>query len=240
MKRIHFISGIVGILIFTSCTNQSTNENILNDTIKKSGINTDSVYTESRMPSEEFLVIHGRDIWVRDVQVTGQVVMKLNEGDRCRILNKSELSLVKGLPDYWYQVEFNNKKGWVFGSQTSLALFKPLNGPFSGSFSTCADELVSLSETPPSYSYTFKDGKFTFSVAAGYSIEGKFIQNDNQLTLQPMNLTFGSPEGNESKPVSGKILFRIFIKDNIVCFTEIENKMSEKEYSAMPGCFCKD
>jgi hypothetical protein len=66
------------------------------------------------------LVIHGKDIWVRDVPSTGKVVMKLNEGNACEVIKKGTFQLIRGVPDYWYKIRFEGKVGWVFGSQTSL------------------------------------------------------------------------------------------------------------------------
>lgn len=69
--------------------------------------------------SSNSLIIHGKDIWVRDEPTTGKVVMKLNEGDKCKILEKDRLEIIRGTADYWYHIEFEGKSGWVFGSQTS-------------------------------------------------------------------------------------------------------------------------
>lgn len=66
------------------------------------------------------LVIHGKDIWVRDEPATGEVVMKLNEGDRCEIISRGYQEIIRGMNDYWYEIEFKGNTGWVFGAQTSI------------------------------------------------------------------------------------------------------------------------
>lgn len=68
---------------------------------------------------EEVLFINGNDIWVRDVPTNGEVIMKLNQDDRCRFIEKGRFEVIRGVPHFWYQIEFDNKIGWVFGSQTS-------------------------------------------------------------------------------------------------------------------------
>ena len=69
---------------------------------------------------QEILLIEGKDIWVRETPKTGKVVMKLNEGDVCVVLNKSDAQVIRGSKYFWYYIDFNGSKGWVFGSQTSL------------------------------------------------------------------------------------------------------------------------
>jgi len=72
----------------------------------------------SSVSSEEFLTIKGKNIWVRDEPGTGKVVMKLNEGDQCKVFGHEQFEIIRGQADYWYQIEFNGQKGWVFGAQT--------------------------------------------------------------------------------------------------------------------------
>jgi len=81
-----------------------------------------SISTTASNDQKNFLIIHGTNIWVRKTPATGKVVMKLNEGDRCKILNKKRLEIIRGNADYWYNIEFKGKKGWVFGSQTSVKM----------------------------------------------------------------------------------------------------------------------
>jgi hypothetical protein len=71
------------------------------------------------------LFIHGKEIWVRDSPTTGKVVMKLNDGDRCKILEKGKAETIRGSADYWYKIEYTEKQGWVFGSQTSVKKNNP-------------------------------------------------------------------------------------------------------------------
>ncbi len=73
---------------------------------------------ESKNSNE--LTIKGNEIWVRSEPSTGKVVMKLNDGDKCKIIEKGEKEQIRGMVDYWYKISYDGKEGWVFGSQTNL------------------------------------------------------------------------------------------------------------------------
>ncbi|TPN83934.1 SH3 domain-containing protein [Aquimarina algicola] len=66
------------------------------------------------------LTILGNRIWVRSEPISGKLVFTANDGDVCRIIDKGERQTIGLITDYWYQIVFKNKKGWVFGSQTSI------------------------------------------------------------------------------------------------------------------------
>lgn len=46
--------------------------------------------------------------------------MKLNTGDKCKVLEKGLKDTIRENIDYWYKIEFNSQQGWVFGSQSSI------------------------------------------------------------------------------------------------------------------------
>jgi hypothetical protein len=185
------------------------------------------------------LLIKGKDIWVRDIPSTGKVLMKLNEGDKCKILKKGKLAVIKGLPDYWYQVEFDQKTGWIFGSQTNLALFQATDKPITGNLVNCDDEIVNSAETPSSYSYSFKPDKtFQFSVAAGYLIRGKLEWVSNVVTLKPERLIMDTPDGSSESDLKGSISFAVYFHKQLICLVEKENRMIDKNYVPSGGCFC--
>lgn len=99
MKTKFFFITATFVLIFIGCgENNSTTKK---DTVKQ-------------------LIIEGKDIWVREIPVTGEVIMKLNSGDTCDIIEKGEEVQLKDMLDYWYKIKFNDTVGWVFGSQTNL------------------------------------------------------------------------------------------------------------------------
>jgi hypothetical protein len=80
---------------------------------------------------EGSLLIHGKDIWVRDYPNTGKVVMTLNEGDSCTYYEVGRYDVIRGVGSNWYRIAFNDKTGWVFGSQTNMKTEDPKNGdPF--------------------------------------------------------------------------------------------------------------
>ena len=86
-----------------------------------------AIKNEASQPNvpEGSLLIHGKDIWVRDYPNTGKVVMTLNEGDVCKILQIGRHDVIRDNGNRWYEVEFEGKTGWVFGSQTD----KPSEDP---------------------------------------------------------------------------------------------------------------
>ncbi len=69
---------------------------------------------------EKFLKIEGSNIWVRSVPKKGKVIMKLNERDKCIIIDTSSIDTIKGCIDYWYKIKRKETIGWVFGSQTNI------------------------------------------------------------------------------------------------------------------------
>ncbi|NMH89668.1 SH3 domain-containing protein [Flavivirga algicola] len=73
-----------------------------------------------RYSINDSLAIEGNGIWIRSKPMTGKVVFKLNEGSTCRVLEKGNKQSIGTTTDYWYLISFENLKGWVFGSQTSM------------------------------------------------------------------------------------------------------------------------
>jgi hypothetical protein len=116
-----YISTIAALLFLFFACKESEN---IEDT------NTDSLVDETAEISDidskaetnkTVLIIEGKDIWVRSEPFTGEVVMKLNTGDECKILDQTEKVQVRDMFDRWYKIEFQGKTGWVFGSQTNLS-----------------------------------------------------------------------------------------------------------------------
>jgi len=233
-KTVSFFSLAI-LLIHCSPASKETTQSITSaDTLASVAQDTKPSEEVDEQPST--LIIHGKDIWVRSEPKTGQVVMKLNEGNTCQIKEKGEFQLIKGSPDYWYKIQFDGKEGWVFGSQTSVRLFEPINNSFTGSLSYC-DENTTLQDAmaPASFSYDLKtDGTFTFSVAAGYIVTGIYSWTNNLLALSPQKISI---EGSESEN-SGTITFTVTKKDKFVCLGESENKLSQKDFVPQGGCYC--
>ena len=74
--------------------------------------------TENTPVEKQYITIIGNNIWVRDAPSDGEVIMKLNDGDRCELLEKGKYEEIRGMKDYWYKIKFDGKEGWVYGSQT--------------------------------------------------------------------------------------------------------------------------
>ncbi len=107
IKQIYKIFLVV-FVIFFGCKNEK--KQIIQ---KEIDISIDTI-------EQELLYIEGKNIWVRDAPKKGKVVAKLNEDDRCVILDTSKIDTIKGQVDYWYKVKCNDTIGWVFGSQTNI------------------------------------------------------------------------------------------------------------------------
>ena len=86
-------------------------------------------FTACNSQSNSKLTIEGTNIWIREYPTTGDIIMKLNEGDDCDLLKKDKKDIIGGITDYWYKIKFNNQIGWVFGSQTSIKQNKKLIKP---------------------------------------------------------------------------------------------------------------
>ncbi|MBN2892042.1 MAG: SH3 domain-containing protein [Bacteroidales bacterium] len=111
MKKLIYVLMI--LMVFYSCKNKTNKEE------DNSKINT--VQDIESNPEVEYLSIVGDQIWVRSEPSTGDVVLKLDNGTKCILLEKGEKQTIKGVTDFWYKIEYDGKEGWVFGSQTSVS-----------------------------------------------------------------------------------------------------------------------
>jgi len=242
VKFNNIITTVLFVFSFSFCQQKTPDQKETNGCIENSNEQINNSANQVKLNKTKFLTILGKDIWVRDLPSKGKVVLKLNEGDKCQIIEKGKLEIIKGLPDYWYKIEFNKTEGWVFGSQTDMMLFKPLDKPLTGSLSAiCDDPLMQEIETPKSFSYLFKkENAFRFTVSSGYIIEGKIEWKSNFLKMSALKLIFDSPEGSKVQEIEGIITFLVFKKDTIIYLAEKENSLKDKTYSPSGGCFCLD
>lgn len=118
MKYLVFICFLMLTLTFCSQKQADTSKQAHSDSVKNAENNSVPQEIKTKDPVE--LTIDGKDIWIRDKPKTGAVIMKLNTGDKCEILEKGNSETIKDKTDFWYKIKFNEKEGWVFGSQTSL------------------------------------------------------------------------------------------------------------------------
>ncbi len=82
--------------------------------------NEDSFSVTIFKKEQDSLYIEGSNIWIRDNPKKGKILMKLNTGDRCVVLDTGKVDTIKGCIDYWYQIKHHDTIGWVFGSQTDI------------------------------------------------------------------------------------------------------------------------
>lgn len=75
----------------------------------------------AKLPNTQ-LMITAENLNVRSEPDTDadNVVFQLDNGDICEILQRSdEMVKIRDMEDYWYQIEKDGQKGWVFGYFTS-------------------------------------------------------------------------------------------------------------------------
>jgi hypothetical protein len=111
------------IFAFFACKNHKNENNLGNEDTTKieiSDINENTNTVENQPQEQQTLVIHGNQIWIRSQPTTGEVIMKLDEGTICEVLEKGKKETIHGSTDFWYKIKYNGQEGWVFGSQTSL------------------------------------------------------------------------------------------------------------------------
>ncbi len=66
------------------------------------------------------LVVNVENVWMLENPNTDNLVYRLSTGNTCEILERSEKVIINGMEDYWYRVKFNDKVGWVLGTETNL------------------------------------------------------------------------------------------------------------------------
>ncbi len=66
------------------------------------------------------LIVEVDNAWVREYPSDGKVIANLRYGTECTVIKKDKKERVNGKTDYWYKIKFDDKEGWIFGSQTSL------------------------------------------------------------------------------------------------------------------------
>ncbi len=116
MRKFSYLFLIILLLFACKNKNHSGENNPEENENKIEQINNNNDKTE-----EDFLTIKGNQIWVRSEPTTGEVVLKLDDGTKCKLIEKGEEETIKGVTDFWYKIEFEGKQGWVFGSQTNLS-----------------------------------------------------------------------------------------------------------------------
>ncbi len=79
---------------------------------------------ENADKASEMLEIWGNKVNVRTKpSLKGDIVMQLNDGQVAKIIKQTEDFETIGYDtDFWYQIEINGKRGWVFGWFTSRQL----------------------------------------------------------------------------------------------------------------------
>lgn len=109
-------AGIIAVaILITSCGSKINQKKA--ESVETGQDENTSVYIDT-------LRIEGNQIWVRSKPVDGEVVLKLDEGAVCYVLEKGDEQTIRGNSDFWYKIEHANTTGWVFGSQTSIKQIK--------------------------------------------------------------------------------------------------------------------
>jgi len=67
------------------------------------------------------LSINGTKVNIRANPVLNSpLIMQLNTGDKCDIIEKGNQETINGNTNFWYKIKFQGKTGWVFGAFVTL------------------------------------------------------------------------------------------------------------------------
>ena len=83
--KTQFIFLLLSIILIVSCKSSENNSN-------------------DERSNDNYLTIEGDYIWVRDAPSNGEVVYKLNSGDKCKVLEKGKAETIDGVTDCWYKI----------------------------------------------------------------------------------------------------------------------------------------
>jgi hypothetical protein len=188
--------------------------------IADNDVNDELQIKENKTEQSEktFLIINGDGIWVRDEPSTGEVVMKLNKGDKCLVLQKGKKETINGKTDFWYEIEFDGKQGWVFGSQTSLQMVNVCN--FESLLNTSWKSKKQYQVSPGYFESEFSleiintksKPKISFKELneRGCSIEGSIIAHEDTDGLTKLTIGLNNDDFScRVKATDGKILKEI-------------------------------
>ena len=77
----------------------------------------DSSPKKSQASDAKTAKIIGDNIWVRNSPTNGDVVMYLENNTEVKLLGYCCNETIRGKNNYWYKIDLEGKRGWVFGSQ---------------------------------------------------------------------------------------------------------------------------
>jgi hypothetical protein len=159
--------------------------------------NNSNSQNNTTLSSENELIINGNDIWIRNMPYNGEVTFKLNQGDRCKIIEKGQKDQVNNIFDFWYRIEFNGKSGWVFGSQTNKNTNESIVvNDFNAFLKEFAKDYSKKTKIPEKYIQNTTGKTFLFNPGAycvAYTDETNAYNNRNILVP---NVFEGTPKGD--------------------------------------------
>jgi len=80
-------------------------------------IKIDSSPKKTQASDAKTAKIIGDNIWVRNSPTNGDVVMYLENNTEVQLLGYCCNETIRGKNNYWYKIDLDGKRGWVFGSQ---------------------------------------------------------------------------------------------------------------------------
>ena len=84
---------------------------------EKASDQMDSSPKKSQASDAKTAKIIGDNIWVRNSPTNGDVVMYLENNTEVKLLGYCCNETIRGKNNYWYKIDLEGKRGWVFGSQ---------------------------------------------------------------------------------------------------------------------------
>lgn len=105
---IYFFSIVLSI--FSSCvSSKSSDQDFLNS--------TKNIVVGGQ---ENELKVLGDNIPVYADPAVSEPLFLLNSGTKCNLIERGPSDLILDAEDFWYKIDYQGKKGWIFGEKTSL------------------------------------------------------------------------------------------------------------------------
>ncbi len=85
---------------------------------------SESISTDCKTSGLLYVIPENKNpvILYKKPDIQSNVIKKYMGNTKLRFVNKGDVQYIKGCKDYWYQIDQNGTKGWIFGHFTSLSI----------------------------------------------------------------------------------------------------------------------